>query len=464
MNAFLSATERRALRRAVHLLDLDQTRFIGSVATGALGLGSAIGLSAVAAWMIARACQVPDVVALGVAPVAVRLLGISRSVLRYCERLLSHDTALRGMTSLRTHLYEILSASRTDTVAGLHRGDVLARVGADVDAVGDLVVRCYLPMAVAAAVCTITSAALTLVHPLAGLALAACLLLAGIIGPLVTIRAARAAELARQEQATDLSATVLTTLEGGSELRVSARLPRVMDDLAALETHLASTRDRGARPAAAAAAVDVAAMGLAVVAGLLIGVPAVAGGMDPVWLAVIALVPLAAFEATSALGPASLQLVASAGAATRIVDLIDRAEASRADAPSPRPLPPITEGGPRLRARALAVGWPNGPVVADGIDLDLAPGDRRAIVGPSGARQDDSPADPGRSPGAQGRRADARRSLPVDGEAGGRGPSDHSDRRGRPHLRHHGPGEPARGRRRPDPRSGARSAQARRPG
>ena len=455
MNAFLSATERRALRRAVHLLDLDQTRFIGSVATGALGLGSAIGLSAVAAWMIARACQVPDVVALGVAPVAVRLLGISRSVLRYCERLLSHDTALRGMTSLRTHLYEILSASRTDTVAGLHRGDVLARVGADVDAVGDLVVRCYLPMAVAAAVCTITSAALALVHPLAGLALAACLLLAGIIGPLVTLRAAQAAELARQEQATDLSATVLTTLEGGSELRVSARLPRVMDDLAALETHLASTRDRGARPAAAAAAVDVAAMGLAVVAGLLIGVPAVAGGMDPVWLAVIALVPLAAFEATSALGPASVQLVASAGAATRIVDLIDRAEASRADAPSPRPLPPITEGGPRLRARARR-----------GRRHRSRPGTRRPTGHrrPVGSRQDDSPADPGRSPGAQGRRADARRSLPVDGEAGGRGPSDHSDRRGRPHLRHHGPGEPARGRRRPDPRSGARSAQARRPG
>ena len=429
MNAFLSATERRALRRAVHLLDLDQTRFIGSVATGALGLGSAIGLSAVAAWMIARACQVPDVVALGVAPVAVRLLGISRSVLRYCERLLSHDTALRGMTSLRTHLYEILSASRTDTVAGLHRGDVLARVGADVDAVGDLVVRCYLPMAVAAAVCTITSAALALVHPLAGLALAACLLLAGIIGPLVTIRAARAAELARQEQATDLSATVLTTLEGGSELRVSARLPRVMDDLAALETHLASPRDRGARPAAAAAAVDVAAMGLAVVAGLLIGVPAVAGGMDPVWLAVIALVPLAAFEATSALGPASVQLVASAGAATRIVDLIDRAEASRADAPSPRPLPPITEGGPRLRARALAVGWPNGPVVADGIDLDLAPGDRRGPGAPAGGRPTAHHRTPGRRPKPHGgeltldgvspwtaRRADAARRITLTAE------------------------------------------------
>ena len=80
MNAFLSATERRALRRAVHLLDLDQTRFIGSVATGPLGPGSAIGLSAVAAWMIARACPVPDGVAFGVAPVEARPLRVSPPV------------------------------------------------------------------------------------------------------------------------------------------------------------------------------------------------------------------------------------------------------------------------------------------------------------------------------------------------------------------------------------------------
>ena len=385
MSVLLSPPERRALRRAVGLLDLDPARFAASVAAGALGLGSAIGLSAVAAWMIARASQVPDVVALGVAPVAVRLFGISRSVLRYCERLLSHGTALRGMSALRTHLYEILAASRTDTVAGLRRGDVLARVGADVDAVGDLVVRGYLPMAVAASVGAVTSIGLALIHPAAGLVLAACLLLAGVVGPLVTIRAARTAELARQEQATDLSATVLTALEGGDELSVSGRLPRLMDELAALEARLASTRDRGARPAALAAAVDTAALGLAVVGALLIGVPAVAGGgLAPVWLPVVVLVPLAAFELTSALGPASVQLVVSAGAARRVVALIDRAEAPRIEAPSPAPLPAVGDGGPRLRARGLAVGWPGGPVVAEGIDLDLAPGDHLAVVGPSG--------------------------------------------------------------------------------
>lgn len=392
MSILLSPAERRALKRAVGLLDLNWTRFAASVAIGSLGLGSALGLSTVAAWMIARASQVPDVVALGVAPVAVRLFGISRSVLRYCERLLSHDTALRGMSALRAHLYERLATSRADTVVGLRRGDVLARVGADVDAVGDLVVRSYLPMAVAACVGSATSIGMALIHPASGLILAACLLLAGAVGPLVTARAARTSELARQEHATDLSAIVLTALEGGDELSVSGRLPRLMDELSGLEARLSSARDRGARPAAMAAAVDTAAMGLAVVGALLIGGQAViTGDLAPVWLAVIVLVPLAAFEVTSALGPATIQLVTSAGAAARIVELTDRADqADRAEAPrtaaapDPEPLPALSDGGPRLRARGLAVGWPDGPVVAEGIDLDLAPGDRLAVTGPSG--------------------------------------------------------------------------------
>ena len=392
MSILLSPAERRALKRAVGLLDLNWARFAACVAISSLGLGSALGLSAVAAWMIARASQVPDVVALGVAPVAVRLFGISRSVLRYCERLLSHDTALRGMSALRAHLYERLATSRADTVVGLRRGDVLARVGADVDAVGDLVVRSYLPMAVAACVGSATSIGMALIHPASGLILAACLLLAGAVGPLVTARAARTSELARQEHATDLSAIVLTALEGGDELSVSGRLPRLMDELSGLEARLSSARDRGARPAAMAAAVDTAAMGLAVVGALLIGGQAViTGDLAPVWLAVIVLVPLAAFEVTSALGPATVQLVTSAGAAARIVELTDRADqADRAEAPrtaaapDPEPLPALSDGGPRLRARGLAVGWPDGPVVAEGIDLDLAPGDRLAVTGPSG--------------------------------------------------------------------------------
>ena len=380
----LSADERRSLRRAVGLLNLDRSRFILAVVAGTAGMASAVSLSGVAAWLIARASQMPDVVALGVAPVAVRLFGISRSVLRYCERLVSHDTALRGMGALRTHLYESLASARTDTVAGLRRGDVLARVGSDIDAVGDLVVRAYLPAAVAAVLGAATCLGVGVVYWPAGLILLACLLLSGLVGPLATIRSARIAEQARQRQATELSAEVLAVLEGAPELSVSGRLAGSMRQVVSREESLTRLRDRAAVPAAIAAA-----MGLAVLGNLVVGVSAVSSGqLAPVWLAVIVLVPLAAFEATSALGPASVQLVRSAGAACRIVELIEAAEASAASgsamSSAPLELPEPSAQGPYLKARGLAVGWPGGPVVAEGIDLDLRVGRRVAIVGPSG--------------------------------------------------------------------------------
>ena len=389
LSPVLSPRERRALRRAVGLLDLDSSRFVLAVLAGTAGMASAVALSGVAAWLIARASQMPDVVALGVAPVAVRLFGVSRSVLRYCERLVSHDTALRGMGALRTRLYEALAAARTDTVVGLRRGDVLARVGSDIDAVGDLVVRAYLPATVAAVLGAATSIGVGLVYWPAGLILATCLLLSGLGAPLATIRSARMVEQARQRQATELSAEVLAVLEGAPELMVCGRLADSMHQVASREENLVRLRDRAAVPAAIAAALDVAAMGMAVVGNLVIGVGAVAAGqLAPVWLAVIVLVPLAAFEATSALGPASVQLVRSAGAACRIVELIETAETSAsagaAVCPDARKLPTPSAHGPRLRARNLSVGWPGGPVVAEGIDLDLRVGSRVAIVGPSG--------------------------------------------------------------------------------
>lgn len=39
---------------------------------------------------------------------------------------------------------------------------------------------------------------------------------------------------------------------------------------------------------------------------------------------------------------------------------------------------------PSLRAHDLAIGWPGGPWVLEGLNLDIAPGERVAVVGPSG--------------------------------------------------------------------------------
>lgn len=375
----LSPAERRALRRAVDLLDLDRWRFVLAVLAGTAGLGSAVGLSATAAWLIARASQMPPVLELGVASVAVRTFGIARGVMRYVERLVSHEVALRGMATLRERVYTTLADAPTDVVSGLRRGDVLARTGADVDAVGDVVVRSLLPAAVAAVVGVGTVTLVAWLHVGIGAVLAACLLLAGVVGPLLSVRAARLDELAQARERSELTAGAMAMVEGAAELTVSGGLPAARTALAGTERRLARAKDAAARPAALAAGTDHLAMGISVLAALVLGVHAtVAGTMEAVELAVVVLTPLAAFEGTALLGPAAVQLVRSAEAAVRVTELLDGASA-----PAPRPrTATVTE--PVLRARGLAVGWPRTGTVASGLDLELRPGRSVAVVGPSG--------------------------------------------------------------------------------
>ncbi len=394
MTTALPRGDRSALRRAVGLLDLDRRRLALAVAAGTAGLGSAVALTAVSAWLIARASQMPPVLDLAVAVVAVRAFGISRAVFRYIERLASHDVALRGMARLRETVYSRLAAGRTDAVAGLRRGDLLSRTGADVDAVGDVVVRALLPAAVTAAVGVGTVALVAAFLPSAAVVLLAALVLAAVISPVLTARAARISEHAALAERSTLAAGVMTAVESAGELQVSGRAPALLAAVRAGDARLVLAGDLAARPAAAAAGINVLAMGIAVIGALLLGIQATtAGQLAPVELAVVVLVPLAAFEATGLLPAAAVQLVRSAGAARRVVDLLDRAQTvSGAESPPagqqddtarPTATTPVPED-PDLVASGLACGWPGGRTVLEGVGLSVAPGRSVAVVGPSG--------------------------------------------------------------------------------
>lgn len=374
----LTDPERAALRRIIPLLEVDKKGFALSVLLGSGALGAAIALSATAAWLIARASEHPPVLFLTVAAVSVRLFGVSRAVLRYCQRLASHRVALEGMDSLRQNLYRILSMQRIDTLTSIKRGDLLARTGRDVDDVGDLVVKTFLPVIVGAVVALGTVIGIGLVSPASGLVLALSLLISGALAPLLSSRAARIAQIDTTEARTQLAAHTLALLEGASELQVAGRIDEVRSVIAGSESRLVDASNRAARLAALAAGIDRAAMGVAVVAALLIGIPSTSGGLvAPVMLAVLVLTPLASFEGTAELAPAMVQLVRSANAAARIDELLAH------DAPvGTHPVPAST--APTLSARGLAIGWPEGPVLAEGIDLDLEPGRSLALVGPSG--------------------------------------------------------------------------------
>ncbi|MGV8977342.1 MAG: thiol reductant ABC exporter subunit CydC [Cellulomonas sp.] len=375
-------SSRDPLRRALALLDIKRSRVALSVTLGVLGLGSAVALAAVAAWLIARASQLPPVFELSIATVAVRTFGIGRGVFRYLERLVSHDLALGGMGALRTALYERLAAGRPEGTAAVRRGDLLARVGADVDAVGDAVVRGLLPAAVAAVLGLGTVVAMGALLPAAGASLAVCLVLAGIVAPGLAARAARTTEQRSVAARASIASIALGLLDDPGALAVQGRVTSELAALRRSDADLAGATDAGAGPAALAAALGSLAVGLAVLSALLLGVPAVAaGGLSPVALAVIVLTPLAAFEATSALPAAAIQVQRSRAAAGRIMALLDEAEVGAVEVDDAAD--PITVA-PTLVARDLSCAWPGHAPVVTGLDLDLSPGRSIAVVGPSG--------------------------------------------------------------------------------
>lgn len=378
----LTKHERYALKQAMTLVDIDKKKFALSVLLGCMGLGSAIALGATSAWLIARASQHPPVLELSIAVVLVRAFGIGKALFRYLERLASHSVALSGMASLRTNVYDKLSHHSAASLASLRRGDLLARTGTDVDSVGDLIVKSVLPACVALILGLATSIAMIIINPPSGIILFLCLILAGVVGPLLTMRAARTAELAQQKAALELSATSMVVMDGATELSVSGQIRSVKKHLSGVEDDIQRAEDQAALPQAFASIIDTTAMLLAVLGALYFGAQAVeAGTVSAVFYAVLVLTPLASFEATAQLAPAAVQLVTSAGAASRIVDLLAD---SHPDTDNPVTLSDHARSNPTIIAKDLAIGWPDGPVVAEGINLEIHPGTHTAIVGPSG--------------------------------------------------------------------------------
>ena len=383
---FITTEERQALKRAIKLLELKPATLFLACFLGAAGLGATIALGATAAWLIARASQMPPVLYLEVAVVSVRFFGISKAVFRYLERLASHKLGVSGMTTLRTNLYKTLSYSGTARIASLRRGDILDRMGTDVDNIGDFVVKSLLPAMVATIVGIITVVGISLVDWRAGLFLALGLLLSGLVGPLFTIRATRISQQRETQSRAQISEVAMTMVDGAAQITVDGQTQQVLSGLSKLEDQLYEAKDSSAKPAALAEAIDVFGMLMAVIMAAYFGISAVNHQSIPeVMLAVLALTPLSAFEGTAQLGPAAQQLVISATSAVRIMNMLPAQEQVKTTEEDEQPSTPRNRNTSSiLEAKDLAIGWPGDPVVAEGINLRLEPGNHLAIVGQSG--------------------------------------------------------------------------------
>ena len=371
------------LVRVVRLAGPVRARLGLAVLAGVGAAGAAVGLTATSAWLISRAAEQPPVLYLMVAIVAVRAFGIGRGVLRYAERLASHDAAFRVLAGLRSDAYRRLERLAPAGLAEYRSGDLLARLVADIDGLADVWLRVLLPYGVAGIVGGGAVLLVAALVPAAGAVLALTLLVVAVGAPLAAGLVARRAERRIAPARGQLAAAALELLHGASELVLGGAAERRLADLARLDGELRQAEARSAAGAGVGALVGSLAGGAAVWFALVAGILAVrAGSLGGVALAVVVLTPIAVHELVAGLAPAAQQLPRLRAAAARVTEVLDRPDPVHEPA-QPAALPAGPYG---LRVRGLRARYrPDGPEILRGLDLELRAGGRALVTGPSGS-------------------------------------------------------------------------------
>lgn len=373
----------RVLARVRALSGARRGRITLALLLGSLALGSAVGLMATSGWLISRASQQPPVLYLMMAVTATRAFGIGRAVFRYAERLVSHDAVLRMLADTRVAVYRRLERLAPAGLRGTRRGDLLTRLVSDVDALQDYWLRWLLPAGAALAVSALSAGFTAWLLPEAGAVLAAGLLLAGAVVPLLTAAVARRTERRLAPARGDLATRVTDLLSGTAELTVAGALPARSEGTRRADGVLTRIASRSAAVTGLGDGLTALISGLTVAAAAFVGVQGVASGrLDGVALAVVVLTPLAAFEAVLGMPLAVRYRQRVRRSAERVYEVLDaRPPVHEPETPRQAPVSPFP-----LTLRGLTARHPGQERDAlAGLDLTLERGRRVAVVGPSGS-------------------------------------------------------------------------------
>ncbi|TIC81818.1 thiol reductant ABC exporter subunit CydD [Nocardioides sp. GY 10127] len=345
---------------------------------GALASGCGVALTATAGWLIVQASLMPPVLTLMVAIVGVRTFGIGRPVLRYAERLLSHDVVLRLLAERRVKVWTSLVPLVPGRL-GRRRGDLLASVVDDVDAELDHELRVLMPLRGYVIVAVLATVVATVLVPVAGLVVGAYAALAGAAAWYVARTGAARAERRAVALRAALSDEVVAAAALGEELTMWQAVGTAAESVGAVSDRLGAATTTSATWWGAARAAVLLLTGAGVATTALLVAPSVAlGSVSGPVCALLVLLPLALSDVALPLADAGALSARTSAARARLEALATMEPAvtePRAVGPQPR--------GTDLDLAGVSAGW-EGTTAFEGLDLRVPQGGRVAVVGPSG--------------------------------------------------------------------------------
>lgn len=364
-----------------------------AAALGALSTLAGVALTATSGWLIVRAWEQPVVLMLMVAIVGVRTFGLARPVLRYAERLDSHDVALDQLATRRAETYRRLVPLTPARLGRRGRARVLTGVVADLDDVVMAAVRWWVPVVGAVATGLVAAGLLALLSPVIGLLVAAQTVLV-VLGAVLVERSlgrTQATELAARGQVWEAAHTAA---DRADDLRAVGAAEGALDAVRRADSEVTRAVSRRAAAQATVRVGSWAAAGAVVAAAALL---APSAGWSGPLVALLVLTPLALADVLAGVPDAVSAHSRASSAADRLEALLGQepavAQAGESqDVPvesgrtGKAPAVPPAPARPHLHLQDLAARWSDdAPLTLQHLDLDLPHGTRLALTGPSGS-------------------------------------------------------------------------------
>jgi len=362
-------------------------RFLAAALLGTATIAASIGLLGSAAFLIATAALHPSIAEIQVAVVGVRFFGISRGIFRYFERLFSHDLTFRILAEIRVHFMARMEKLAPAILVDHSGGELLDGAIGSIETLQHFFIRCLSPVLIAVLTGLGTALFLAWFAPGPALVFTVFFMLSALGLPLLSWRFSLDDGRNTAHLKETLSHDLVEIIQETAELQVDGAMDRRVDSFINSGRILAEKEISAARRDAFHFALGPIFQHSAVWAILFVGIPLLRPDVltGPV-LASLALIAMAAFEASIPLPQAARLLRHQVQAGRKVFSLLDRQPTVEA----PREPQPISESGgdslSDLEIRNLSFRYPGtSAFVLQDINLRIEAGERLALTGPSGA-------------------------------------------------------------------------------
>ncbi|MFJ3383253.1 MULTISPECIES: thiol reductant ABC exporter subunit CydC [unclassified Curtobacterium] len=387
----MSTTDLEARRGSVLRLAMPRgPGWARAVTAGALSALCAVALLAASGYLITRAAEHPPILYLTLVMVGVRAFALGRAALRYVDRLAGHDASFRQLAVVRTEMYRRLASVAPAGLGTTGRGDLMTRLVTDTDRLQDLPIRVVGPLVSAGVAAVASVVAVALVSLPAALVLFVALVVAAVLGSVVTASIARRSDETTAAERGRVADLVLDTVRTLDVFAAYGTLDERLAHIATLDARVTRAVRRRATVEALVGALVGLVGGAAVIGVLMVGAPAVVtGALDgPLW-ALAVFVPLALFEVVGGVPLAVLTFRRVRAAADRVEQVVP-ATLPEGIVPEPDadadPASLVVDGPVAVAVTGMTVRWPGAAVPAvDDVSFSLRPGEVVVIEGPSGA-------------------------------------------------------------------------------